>query len=52
MWIFCIFVGLLIGFFTGFVIAVYAQVKMDKQAINLGAIKLCGKIYALKEIDL
>lgn len=52
MWIVWVFLGLIVGFAAGFTVAAYTQVEMDKKAVSDGVIKLCGKIFVLKEIDL
>ena len=52
MWLLWIFIGLLLGFATGFVFAVWAQYEMDQRSVRDGVIKLCGKFYTLNKIDL
>lgn len=52
MWIVWLFLGFLVGGFAGFVFAAWAAVESDQKAVADGVIKLCGKLYALKEIDL
>ena len=52
MWIIWLFLGFAIGVIAGFVLAVRTAIEIDKKAISDGVIKLCGKLYALKEIDL
>lgn len=52
MWIVCLLLGFVVGGFAGFVLVAYAAVESDKKAVADGVIKLCGKLFVLKEIDL
>lgn len=51
MWIVWLFVGFVLGVVVGFLFAAYACVETNKKAVADGVIKLCGKLFALKEID-
>lgn len=52
MWIVWLFIGFILGVFAGFLFAVWAAVENDKKAVADGVIKLCGKLFVLKELDL
>lgn len=52
MWIVWLLLGFFVGVFAGLMFCVWAAVEVDKKAVADGVIKLCGKIYVLKEIDL
>lgn len=52
MWFVWLFLGFIVGVFAGIVFAAYAWVEDNKKAVADGVIKLCGKLFVLKEIDL
>lgn len=52
MWIVCLLLCFIVGGFAGFAVAAWAAVESDKKAVADGVIKLCGKLFVLKEIDL
>jgi hypothetical protein len=51
-----LFLGLLLGFLlgcsAGLMLAAWMSVVSDQKAVADGVIKLCGKLFVLKEIDL
>ena len=51
MWIVFLILGVFIGGIAGFVLAAMAVCESDKRAVSDGVIKLCGKLFVLKEID-
>ena len=51
MWILWLLLGFMVGCFAGIMFVAWAAVESDKKAVADGVIKLCGKIFALKEID-
>lgn len=51
MWFLWLLGGFLVGAGVGFIVAAWMAVESDKYAVACGVIKLCGKLFALKEID-
>ena len=49
VWLLIVFI---VGVIAGFTLAAYAAVESDKKAVSDGMIKLCGKLFLLKELDL
>ncbi len=52
MWILWLLLGFLVGCFAGIAFAAWTAVESDKKAVADGVIKLCGKLFVLKELDL
>ena len=52
MWLIMLFVGFLVGVIAGLVWFAWATLETEKKAVADGVIKLDGKVFVLKEIDL
>lgn len=46
-----IILGMFIGFFTGYVMALIGQRELEKEYTRCGIAKLCGGYYSIKKIS-